>query len=426
MRFRNFIAFCVIAAGSCFAVQTFGQTIITGPVPNSLCPGDTVYVPFTATGTFQLQNAFTAQIANPNGRFDSSFARLGATTDPNATYVTGIVPSSTAPGTHYRIRVISTLPDIDGSDNGSDVSIGAVIKPDYSINQISPTDNIFAALTDMPVSFINESIGGNGTYLWNFGDGASPATSTNYTPEPVTYSTPGSKIVTLTATSIGGCVSTDKPPYTKLSIYSRYPAIPHSAVIDSINTVDNQPNDTIWVVSGASYSPSGVHQIIFVEPGGNVNLNGSSEVVYLKKDATCSVSSGNGCVIIYVDSTGITYTSNDPGVKENFALLLCPTLKFNYANAPTYDLLGVHESATAPINISLYPNPANDMLHVFTGATIPSSVRLFNTIGEGVWSAAGHVTNSVQIATDNLQNGMYYLQVVAPGKMSTEKVTVIH
>jgi len=412
---------------SCFAVQAFAQTITTGAVPTNLCPGDTVYVPFTATGKFQLQNAFTAQISNPNGQFDSSFAHLGATTDPKATYITGIIPAGTTPGAHYRIRVISTLPDIDGSDNGSDISIGAVLQVGYGINQISPTDNIFAALTDMPVTFYNYSGGGSGSYLWNFGDGASPATSTNYTPGPVTYSTAGAKMITLTATSTGGCISSYKPPYPTLSIYSRYPAIPHTAVIDSTNLAYNQDSSIIWVVSGATYSPYDRYQVIFVEPGGNVNLNNNNEVIYLKKDATCTISNSGGNVIIYVDSTGITYASSGPDDKQDLALLACPTLKFDYSNAPPYHLtLGVHEGLTAPMNITLYPNPANDMLHVFTGTTMPSSVRLFNALGEEAWSAAGHVTNNVQIPTYALQNGVYYLQVTAPGKISTEKVTVIH
>src|SRR5579883_2817383 len=133
MRSIIFVTICVMTISSCFAVQAFAQTITTGAVPTNLCPGDTVYVPFTATGKFQLQNAFTAQISNPNGQFDSSFAHLGATTDPKATYITGVVPSDLAPGSHYRIRVISTIPTVYGSDNGSDISVGAVITPEYEV-----------------------------------------------------------------------------------------------------------------------------------------------------------------------------------------------------------------------------------------------------------------------------------------------------
>jgi len=444
MRSRNFITICIFTLSNCFATYAFGQTISTGTVPSSLCPGDTVYVPFTATGKFQLKNTFIAQLSNSQGNFNSGFVTLGSTSDTtiSPTYVTGIVPSGLVRSTHYRIRVISGLPYVAGSDNGSDILVGAVITALYGINDITP-GNVRAALIDMPVPFYNASYtesdsssrsspSSPGTYLWNFGDGASPVTSTDSEPGTVTYSTAGPKTVTLTATSSDGCVNSYHIPTGEFNVYDCFPAIPSTAIIDSSTFVPKLLSDTIWVVSGGTLNintSNDNRNIVFAEPGSNINIaltDDNQSVIYLKAGATCNVTGENRLsVIIYTDGAGISY---GPGSdSSSIALLKCDSLNFNYSNAPPYHLtLGVHEGLTAPMNITLYPNPANDMLHVFTGTTMPSSVRLFNALGEEAWSAAGHVTNNVQIPTYALQNGVYYLQVTAPGKISTEKVTVIH
>jgi len=60
------------------------------------------------------------------------------------------------------------------------------------------------------VDFVfTQNVYGTVTYDWNFGAGASPATSTTKDPSGITYSTPGLKLVTLTVTHPGlGCTHT--------------------------------------------------------------------------------------------------------------------------------------------------------------------------------------------------------------------------
>ncbi|MFN8394500.1 MAG: PKD domain-containing protein [Bacteroidia bacterium] len=58
----------------------------------------------------------------------------------------------------------------------------------------------------LTVTMTNTSTTG-GTYAWNFGAGAAPATSTAYNPPAVVYSTPGIKVITLTVTR-NGCSAT--------------------------------------------------------------------------------------------------------------------------------------------------------------------------------------------------------------------------
>jgi len=60
--------------------------------------------------------------------------------------------------------------------------------------------------TGLSVDFTNTGTSSNVSYLWNFGSGASPSSSTNQNPTGVIYSTSGIKTVTLTTTeNTTGC-----------------------------------------------------------------------------------------------------------------------------------------------------------------------------------------------------------------------------
>jgi len=64
------------------------------------------------------------------------------------------------------------------------------------------------------VNFTNTSSTGVGiTYLWDFGSGASPTSSTAFEPQGVTYSTNGSKTVTLIVDN-GNCIATTTGTFT--------------------------------------------------------------------------------------------------------------------------------------------------------------------------------------------------------------------
>lgn len=63
--------------------------------------------------------------------------------------------------------------------------------------------------TGSNVDFINTGTSAGVSWLWNFGTGAAPATSSAQNPLGVVYSTPGSKVVTLSTTNLTtGCSNT--------------------------------------------------------------------------------------------------------------------------------------------------------------------------------------------------------------------------
>ena len=106
---------------SCIA----NSSITTGTInPLSNCPGSSVSVPFTSTGTFS-SNTYTAQLSTASGSFSSPTSIGTLSSNANSGTISANIPAGTASGTGYRIRVISSNPSVTGSDNGSDITVNS-------------------------------------------------------------------------------------------------------------------------------------------------------------------------------------------------------------------------------------------------------------------------------------------------------------
>jgi len=95
------------------------------------------------------------------------------------------------------------------------------------------------------VTFTNTSTGTSGstTYNWNFGDGASPATATGIGPHTVTYTTSGTKTVSMTVTD-GASDTETKTNYITVGQNSV------GGTISGGGTVTSGTNSTILILSG--------------------------------------------------------------------------------------------------------------------------------------------------------------------------------
>ncbi|MCA4898613.1 MAG: hypothetical protein ING88_07505, partial [Cytophagales bacterium] len=102
-----------------------GQTITTNAITGSpFCAGQTVSVPYTITGSYGGGNVFTAQLSNATGSFAAPTA-IGTLTTTAAGTITATIPLAQGAGTGYRIRVISSSPVINGTNNGTDLTINS-------------------------------------------------------------------------------------------------------------------------------------------------------------------------------------------------------------------------------------------------------------------------------------------------------------
>lgn len=106
---------------------TVAQTSIgTGALAtSSYCAGAALQVPFTATGTFNAGNTFTAQLSNATGSFAAPVV-IGTTSGTTSGAIAATIPPGTTAGGGYRIRVVASNPVIVGVDNGTDITISTV------------------------------------------------------------------------------------------------------------------------------------------------------------------------------------------------------------------------------------------------------------------------------------------------------------
>lgn len=92
----------------------------------SWCEGasQSIDVDFTATGTYNTGNTFTAELSDATGSFatPTTIGTLNSSTSGSQT-INCVVPAITPSGTNYRVRVVSSNPVLIGSDNGLDISI---------------------------------------------------------------------------------------------------------------------------------------------------------------------------------------------------------------------------------------------------------------------------------------------------------------
>jgi lysophospholipase L1-like esterase len=101
------------------------NTITTGSVSSSLCKGQPVDVPYNVSNSFAAGNVFTAQLSNASGLFTSP-VNIGSLSATGAGVIKTTIPSGTATGTGYRIRVIASNPAAIGTDNGANISIAEI------------------------------------------------------------------------------------------------------------------------------------------------------------------------------------------------------------------------------------------------------------------------------------------------------------
>ncbi|GDX47418.1 hypothetical protein LBMAG25_02360 [Bacteroidota bacterium] len=116
--------------------------ITTGVISGSpFCISDAngivVAVPFTSTGTFNAGNVYTAQLSDASGSF-SIPVNIGTTSSvANSGTVTAQIPAGTFTGSSYRIRIVSSDPEVTGNSNNSNLTV-YLNTPDVS--------NLFASI----------------------------------------------------------------------------------------------------------------------------------------------------------------------------------------------------------------------------------------------------------------------------------------
>lgn len=186
-----------------FNPYTGAMTMAPGPsvsanaiTPAQLCAGASLNVPYTATGTFGAGNTFTAQLSNASGSFAAP-TTIGSLTSTVSGTISTTIPAGTVYGAGYRIRVVSSNPAVDGSDNGTDLTINPVISS--AILHYPKTETIcdnapFTAYGRIGIAGITNNDGTSFSGLtaqFGYGTSNNPAT---WTWSPANYGAQGASV----------------------------------------------------------------------------------------------------------------------------------------------------------------------------------------------------------------------------------------
>jgi hypothetical protein len=97
--------------------------IVTNPIsPLAYNAGASLTVSYSIYSSFNSGNVFSAQLSDATGSFNNPVT-IGSVSTTTAGSITANISPLTAPGSLYRIRVVSSAPATNGSDNGADISI---------------------------------------------------------------------------------------------------------------------------------------------------------------------------------------------------------------------------------------------------------------------------------------------------------------
>ena len=104
-------------------------TITTGEiVVGPFCPGAKFNVPFTFGGIYTPGNIFSVQLSDSTGSFENALV-IGRLSAREGSLVAATIPADIPPGSHYRIRVVSSEPAVTGSSNQRDITINPIPAP---------------------------------------------------------------------------------------------------------------------------------------------------------------------------------------------------------------------------------------------------------------------------------------------------------
>ena len=273
------------------------------------------------------------------------------------------------------------------------------------------------------------------TGFWDFGPGATPSKvttpgvydgviSVHFPQVVVTYSAPGVKTFTYTIVSAGKSPTTTT--YALHVFDCSEPSIPHDAIAinaDTTITFDTQPLKTYWVNSGVKLNLMNLYGkydndsilTIFAEPGSTISGSVFNSVSYLKHGAVVT-SRGNSSVI-FGEGAIVNASSSD-------FTLSCPTLDFDYTNAPPNAAfpLTVAKNDLNAVSITLSPNPTSGMLHIQGLPSENVTVSVFNALGETAMVRRNRSAGEFTLDLSKLVPGTYYIRFASPTSVVTKMV----
>jgi uncharacterized delta-60 repeat protein len=334
---------------------------LQAPAATQFCPGSNIAVTYSKTGFYRLANQFSVQLSDATGSFTNA-TTIGTASTTEGGNINATIPATTAPGSGYRIRVISSQPAVVSTSNAADITIGA---PASITTQPQPQ----TLCAGNAASFNVAATGSALTYQWQK-DGATifGATAANYAIPSAAASNAGNYQVVVTGT----CGT----------------ATSQSVAL----TVNATPVMPVITASGNTLSSS-------ANSGNQWYFNGNA--IASATNATYQVTA-SGTYTVQVSQNGCTSTST------------------------TYQFVATAISGPGLWNgeVSLYPNPVVNQLNLRNVGGRKLSIQLIDIYGKTVrqWNTARTTTT---LDVTGLASGVYQVVLTDAARNTTISQTII-
>jgi len=282
---------------------------------SSVCSGAGINVPFTATGTFNSGNVFTAQLSSASGSF-SSPVTIGTLTATGSGTITATIPAGTVSGSGYRVRVISSDPSLVGSESSTILGITGTVTPSVSIAITGGGSNIICAGTSVTFAATATNGGSSPSYQWRINGANTGTNSPTFTSSTLT----NGQVVSCVLTSNAACASPQTATSNGISMTVN--PIPSPSVSGG-GTICSGASVTLTASGGASYlwSTGATSASISVNP-----LSTTTYSVTVSSAAGCSAQTAT--TVTVNQSITPTFTAIAPFCQGSPAPLL-PTTSNN-------------------------------------------------------------------------------------------------
>lgn len=426
-------------------------SITTGTVTGPLCEGSAVSVPFTATGTFNSGNVFTAELSNASGSFASPTS-IGTLSSTSSGTIAATLPTGIS-GTGFLIRVVSSNPVIIGSSTAA----FTIVSTPTTASAFSPTLSICGSLTSGSLAGNSPSSGtGSWSYVsgvtGSFSNAASPTstfTANGYGTSVVRWTISNSPCaassadVTLTFTPPIGFGNIQSPSSGSICVGGTFNVFGQVW----INGITNPAGATTGLVAELGYNTSNSDPSTWINWQAatfNTQSGNNDEFISTLTGLTAGTYyyayrySYNGCTSYFGGLNGQWSSTSDNGILNVYSI---PTITLNPASicngatnvavsatgASTYELFvnGVSQGAASTTNSWTVPGPLT------TGNTVcvrgyPSTDLVMNgAITESFWgfpiatTASGLASSFGQdrLSALYVRNGFGFLNLAVAGNL---------
>lgn len=420
--------------------------------PAPYCKGQNITINYTATGTFDPSNVFTAELSDASGSF-STATILGSVTSSSSGAINALIPTSIPTGTGYRIRVNSTNPQFTGVPNTTDLKIGTIPNVTYtgSIPQQCSNGSPINLFSYGSVSPTGGYFEGNGVTNNNFNPSIAGSNGSPYT-------------ISYIYNDFAGCADT---AYNTVVVNPK-PNVSFSGTLQAQcenSTSYDLTADAIVSPAGGYFSGIGVNGNIF-----NASLIPTSQnnatIYYVYNDANACIDSASNTIVIN-DIPTVSINNIDPmycNYNSDIVFFGTPfggtfTIDGVIGNvfSPSSLGLGTHtviytytdvnscsNSVTVYVDVDeciniddindnnydktfIYPNPSNDFINIITAKNTHYNISIYSITGQKIYetyiSDNQNITNH-QINVKEFNKGVYFIKIDSGNYSENFKIVI--